>query len=785
MKNRTGCLLLFVLLVLLLFCGGTAGWLAWRAAQNQPPPFVQIRSPQTGVLTNLNDSLPLEVYAEANRPISRLEVYADGALIAAANGTGNALTLVQSWTVSTPGRHVLVARAFFNADEFADSQVVFVDTADLSGLPVQVNVDDLPRGEGVTEIRVGDLAAAAGTTPAEIARLNPGLPSAPEAVIPPGAPVTLPRRPNPLPSAPPSGSSAPPSAPPSAPDVPPPLPGGPGRDPAAPPASRFNGETHSCGQISVRWTDSADETAYLLYRIAPGEDAQTLLATLPANTLTYTDSTPARGGTYRYLLAPRRPSGSSVTDMVSITLGPECDPAPAAGTTSLRLAMLKIETQKNFTGIYCYVSVNGSRYERIPAGEDLLRPGPGYTTYQLPMQLPSRGQYAFTLPETGSVDLALECWGRNGAVTSSLGVYEGRHPAEDWDGRPLLGRSRVTNPDAPKSYVFNLTYRIYRPVASLDISRIYEGALEPQYLNIPPVLDRLSAPVSSIPAPTNVALEWTFGCDARLYLYDGGGFRCAVSVPRLAWSWLPSATVTQNMLTGFDVKMEFEQPGSPSRRVPGPQFQVDGPNRFLPLTPLPLAYRCGVTVYATVSARTTQGNSAPSAPLILRLPECKQDKLRVRITSIQLTPSARTGQLRDDGDICIACDDRRLEVFGSVYLNGYGERHDSLGHDWTHVLFGTCPGGMTCLTGGSYRPGESSTRLPWLFQRDVPHTGSAILTVSLSDYDINNGPDPLCVGSAEVQLGPLVDRNFRRTLTVSSDFGEASCLVTAEVTIAP
>lgn len=535
----------------------------------------------------------------------------------------------------------------------------------------------------------------------------------------------------------------------------------------------------------MRWSNSPDETAYLLYRIAPGEDIQTLLATLPANQLTCTDSTPARAGTYRYLLAPRRPSGSSVTDMVSITLGPECDPAPAAGMTSLRLAMLKIETQKNFDGIYCYVSVNGSRYERIPAGEEILRPGPGYTTYQLPLQLPSRAQYALSVPQNGAVELALECWARNGPVTRSLGVYEVRHPAEDWDGRPLSGTSRISNPDAPKSYIFDLHYRIYRPVSGLDIARIYEGALEPQYLNIPPILDSLSAPSSSIPAPTNVALEWAFGCDPRLYLYDGGGFRCALSVPRLAWSWLPSAAVTQNMLTGFDVKLEFEQPGTPSRREPGPQFRVDGQNRFLPLAPLPLTYRCGVTVYATVSARTTRGNSAPSAPLILRMPECRQDKLRARITSIQLTASNRTAELLDDGDICIACADRRLEVFGSVYLNGYGERHDSVGHDWSHVLFGSCPGSTTCLEQGTYQLGETSTRVPWLFQRDVPHTGSAIFTVSLFDHDINNGPDPLCLGNAEVQLGPLIDRNFRKTLTVSSDFGEAACVVTVEVTIAP
>ena len=68
---------------------------------------------------------------------------------------------------------------------------------------------------------------------------------------------------------------------------------------------------------------------------------------------------------------------------------------------------------------------------------------------------------------------------------------------------------------------------------------------------------------------------------------------------------------------------------------------------------------------------------------------------------------------------------------------------------------------------------------------DAPHNGSAILTVSLRDYDTQNSPDFLCVGSAEIQLGPLVDKNFRQVLTVAGDFGEASCRVNAEVQIAP
>ena len=772
MKKRNGCLLPGLVILLLLLCVGATAWVFLNSGSQAQQAFVQIREPQSGILTDLNETLPLDVYAEASRPILRLEVYADGTLIGAANGSDQkTLTLSQPWVVSTPGRHVLVARAFFSAADFADSQVVFVDAADLAGLPMQVNVDDLPHGEGVGEVRVGDLAAAAGTSLEEIARLNPGLPGAPEAVIPPGTPVSIPRR-----------ASLPPAAP--APAIPPPAPGGPGMHPEVAPSARFDGETHSCTQASLRWSDASDETDYFLYRLAPGEDVMTSIARLPANQTTYTDTTVGRPGAYHYMLAPQRPSSGSITSMLSVTLGPECAPAPAAGTSSLRLVMLRISLNKSFDGIYCYTSLNGSRYERIPAGDELLRPSPDWSVYQLPVQLPSRGAYSLSVPSDGTVDIAMECWGRRGPRSDSLGEYIASHPNADWDGRELSGWSEVTDPNAPKSYVFNLAYRIARPLNAIDITRIYEGALAPQYVNVPPILDALSAQVSDIPAPVNVALEWGFGCDPLLYLYSEGGYQCFLSVPRISWSWFPSATVTREMLTGFDIKLEFSQPGDPSRRLPGPQFSLaDRQARALPLSPLPLAYRCGTTVYATVIARTARGSSAPSAPLVIRQPECKQQKLRVRITSIEIGPSRQTNQLRDDGDICILCDDRRLEVFGSVYLNGYGVRRESLGHGPDAILFGACPATTTCLVAGNYAPG--SGQLPWFFEMDVPHNGAAILTVSLRDYDTQNSPDLFCQGSAEIQLGPLVDKNLRQALTVAGDFGEASCRVNAEVQIAP
>ena len=147
MKNNRGlgCLMTGAL-VLIGLCAVAVGFSWWRLSTREPRILVEISNPQETVIANINEPLPLVVSAEADEPIARLEVYADGALIAASNGDGqNVLLLSQTWTPLTDGRHVLVARAFLTPEQFADSQIKYVDSLDLSLLPIQVNIDDIPR----------------------------------------------------------------------------------------------------------------------------------------------------------------------------------------------------------------------------------------------------------------------------------------------------------------------------------------------------------------------------------------------------------------------------------------------------------------------------------------------------------------------------------------------------------------------------------------------------------------------------------------------------------------
>lgn len=794
MKKQRGYLWAGGLLLLLLLCAGGAGWLYLSNQSQQTRAFVQIRAPQSGELTEVNATLPLMVYAEASRPVLRLEVYADGALVAAANGDNNALTLVQPWTPTTPGRHVLVARAFFAADDFADSQIVFVDTADLSAVPMETNVDAIQRGEGVTEIRVGDLAAAAGTTPAEIARLNPGLPAAPEAVIPPGTPINLPRRPNPPPASPP-------------PAIPPPPPGAPGTpvEPAASP--HFNGETHSCSQISIRWTNTEFETGYRIYRIAPGEDRMSLLATLPVTDSSYIDMV-TRVGTYRYFLAPLRRGGEGITSMLPVEIGPECSPAGTGETTALNLLLLSLTTEQGYDGVYCYVSFNGSRYERLPAEPGLLRPTSGDLYYELPLQLPSRGLYPITVPSDGLVRLEGECWGRRGAQSLSIGRFSGSHARSEWDGRDLTTELLAFEPRSLASAdgiparaggATFLRYRIQPAGSRFDLSNfnsIAPGALQSIYLNVPAILDPLEGTDTTIPVPTNLrVINLLSGCEPLPSAdSDIGTSVCdSETIRSLQWDWHGNSFYTEADITGWRVNVSFVddefRPGAASQ--PGPVVQIgrqsaSNAGRRAPMPVIPSNFSCSATVRITVTAQTDRGNSLPSQPLIITQPRCAQiGNVRITIQSLTVGPSASTGEVRDDGDICILCADRRMEIFGDIFIGVHNTAPTFLNpprHDFGTILTGGCPRGTACLNEGTYI-WRGTPAIPWLFELEAPaqslgSRGEITFVAVLSDYDTENSPDHYCVAS-----GSLLPRNkaewtrINETVVLSGSSNEASCRI--------
>lgn len=777
MKNKRGlgCMVTGVLIALLL-CGAAVGFAAWRLNTREPQILVEIKKPQTTMLANVNEALPLVVSADASDVITRLEVYADGVLVAATNGDGqNTAMLAQTWTPPTAGRHVLVARAFLDAEHFSDSEVVFIDALDLSALPLQVNVDDLPRGDGVTEISVGDLAAASGTTPEEIVRLNPSL--SPAGSIPSGTVISIPRL------APEPGVDSP---------VLPPAPGAPGSPAPSTSDPHFEGETHSCDQIAMRWTGSDFETGYTIYRLAPGDSAMTLIATLPVTTFSYADSSVARAGTYRYFLSPIwRGGGSGITSMLAVEIPADC--APSSGTlANLRLSLISLTAQESFSGVYCYVSVNGSRYERLPAGDGLLRPTSGNVYYDLPLQLPNRGQYTLSPTADGLVRLEGECWGRRGVESVRIGRFAGNHASGEWDGRDLTSdvafepvEVASLNDIPPMTGGSNfIRYRIQAATSPFDLTGLYNGVIQiPSAITQP---FRLESP--TVPSPTNVRLvNRASGICEDLPMDDPniGTILCQEQIIRhIAWDWTASEQVPQTAVTGFMIITSIEDTLSSTPAGGGFTNNVNsGTARSAPVPNYSQRWHCGATVRFTVRAVTNFGMSEPSDAFEVRLPACPSaNNLLIRIESLTISPSSSTGQVLDRGDICILCDDRRLELNGTVVL---ADGRNSIGdafppnHGAGHILFGLCPTYTKCRTEGTY-----TTNSGWWMAMDYPITNQPLtFTVAVTDYDTENSEDLFCVALAVLPTKSAQEwSRANETVLLQSDFGEAKCRFEISVT---
>lgn len=789
-KQSMGCFIGAFVTVLVLICAGLTAWYYVFSKTPAVRVFTQIRNPQNGMVTPLNNSIPLDVYAEANQTIQRLEVYADGTLVGAANGSDqNVLTLAQIWTPTTLGRHALTARAFFSADSFSDSSVVFVDVIELAGATQQLVVDSIPRAEGVTDVTVQDLARAAQTTPEQILALNPALtPGDAAAIIPPGTFLTLPR-----------GFDVPVNV---TAVIPPPAPGGPGTPADSSAAAHFSGETHSCSQVSLNWTDAPDETAYAIYRTAPGEDLMSLLARAAANTTTYADPV-TRVGTYRYFLAPVRPGGEGISSMLAVEIGPECSPTGTGSISSLNLNLLSLSTAEAFEGTYCYVSVNGSRYERLPAEPSLLRPTSGDLNYSLPLQLPNRGQYALTVPTDGLVRINGECWGRRGAESFSLGRFTGGHPSSEWDGRDLIVTETAYEPvklssaeyipDLAGGSVFQIRYRIAPAGNRFDLSSLYSGVVI-----LPASLEPVQRPLPEVPSPTNVRFEnvVTGLCEPIPSTDpDYGSSVCIDQVaPRIAWDWNGNALFRQEAVSGFTVTVNFlDTTRNPALLLNGTEIYVQpGTTRRTVPPAVPSYFRCGGVLQITVSTVTELGRSLPSAPLQVRQPACNSRAiLRITVQSLTIGPSAASGQVLDQGDICILCDDRRMELFGDLFIavnNTAPALSRTPGHDIGTLLTGACPQGTVCVNEGQYVWGQSPHRVTWLFEMegDALQLQPLSFTVALKDYDTHNGPDPFCVATKTLGARSLTD--WARTdenIELTSDLGEASCKFQINVTGLP
>jgi hypothetical protein len=401
-----------------------------------------------------------------------------------------------------------------------------------------------------------------------------------------------------------------------------------------------------------------------LQRVAPGGGEPVELARLPADQTTYTDEDIRTAGTYVYLLTTLRASGSSVPSFHIVEISRECFPGDGE-TALLKLQMLKLVLHEDYEGVYCYASINGSRYERLPAEPNLLHPPMGSREYDLPLQLPHRGEFELRVPRAGRVQLDGECWGRRGAESLRIGRFAASHPAGEWDGRELITNLVAPEPrelastsglPADAEAGSTLRYRIFEAEESFPLF----GGI---FLLPPPVL---TSP--TIPAPNNLRAEPSECATGEI-----PPLLCLFLV-HLAWDWSGNDFYGEEDIASWRIDVNFVTiaPDGSTSESPGPSrtvraFSEGRLQRGGPFPTIP-GDLCGVLLRYRVTAIARDGTtSLPSDPLEIPTRECATTAtVRITLVSFRVLPSDRSGEVNDDQEICIGCADRSLELLRTI-----------------------------------------------------------------------------------------------------------------------
>lgn len=617
--------------------------------------YVTINTPATDEMVALNVPAAVQAAASHTSGVKRIELYADGALVAAQDSTlqngASPMIFAESWTPLTTGRHVLMARAYPTEGDIVDSAVVSITVVD------QI-VDSTTIKIGPESATVKDIAEAAGVSPEEIFEANPDLPADPDAPLPPDTEVEVP---------------LPPADPPPAEPPPDPAPGAP-----SPPTDLTI--TADCNSATLSWTDAPDEESYNIYRLDP--PVLTLIGNVAANETGYID-TPLPGlGEFQYQVASVRDGLEGLTLMVNVETPGIC--VPPSVVEDLILTMETLETGAPWDGVYCYFDFDGTGYFRVPAADFLyMTPEPDDVTYDLSTQLPNSGQFHISGDTSAGITLSGECWGRDGPEVSLLGNFSATHAEEDWDGHDLTQTTpnmtltyHITTNPPPEIGIFfipwiDIIWGGFQLPAPSDLHIGPSGAGCSEYIGFPRISCLISASMGNGPT----TLEWT---------------------------WTGNAFHSEEELTRYLVVMRARDVTSDTESVvwtkniyrPGPGEEIRRA-QILPTGGLP----CGSQLTLDVQAfKGTQASTVATIPW-QETEACPSMHVNVTFDNFRLVPADGYSYIEDvNGEDWWFSNTRRLELSGLVRANFPFHRTGSTGDE----IFNPCPERAWCLEEGNY-----------------------------------------------------------------------------------
>jgi hypothetical protein len=371
-----------------------------------------------------------------------------------------------------------------------------------------------------------------------------------------------------------------------------------------------------------------------------------------------------------------------------------------------------------------------------------MTPGPDGLTYDLQTQLANFGQLILpSQPTSNSLALTLECWGRLGAESTPLGTIHSTHGSPDWDGRLLTESVNGIS----LHYQVNQNPRTVRPI-NIPLTPGLPGPT----LNLPTVFMPLDGGNdATLPPPTAVRDIRLLNqvCNFLAIFHQTppicSGSQAWHAWDGIAWNWSdPNGRYSEHMLSGFHIKVNQLEMINPHHPILSTLTEFDihpGSAKSAPAPAILNNIGCSTSVEIYVQAVAGLSLSDYSDPLVYTAPPCTQnDQITITLDQIIIAHGDPNGVT--DNDPCVACTDRRLELYGSYLVSRFSGiiMDGPTAHNGPE--FGACPDQTECATGGIYRfdATDPHQRLSWNISMpgDGPGIGETLsMLVDLSDYD--------------------------------------------------
>jgi hypothetical protein len=265
----------------------------------------------------------------------------------------------------------------------------------------------------------------------------------------------------------------------------PPLPRAGAAPPLAPRALRA--ELSPDCRVNVTWADGSDAgTRFVVFRLFRGLQriSPTLTNASGAAYLAFTDEHPPIG-TVSYTVLAQNAAGGSVSEPSNpVNIGAEC--ARVSGDVeSVEWELLEAETTEGFERLYCYASLAGLPFERIPSSPSqfITLTDRRWDSASAPLE---GTRVTLIAHRASGLEMVAEClgWRASAALPESLGVLRQTHHHSEWHDAPLITEA------ASDTAGFRVKYRLQHYFITREGPRLAHHALIDPTVPVPTRLRR-------------------------------------------------------------------------------------------------------------------------------------------------------------------------------------------------------------------------------------------------------------------------------------------------------